>query len=70
MATRMLNGHDRRDEARRTLDRHAEAAGELCADDGSGTCRECGVSMSRCDECGGTGYHRPACREMAVGGGA
>lgn len=40
---------------------HSAAAGELCADDGSGCCVACGVSLACCDACGGVGFHRGGC---------
>lgn len=45
---------------------HAEAAGALCKDDGSGCCGTCGVSLSTCDSCTGVGYHRPDCPQLEL----
>lgn len=42
-------------------DAHAEAAGALCLDDGSGCCAACGVALVPCDRCAGVGYHRAGC---------
>ena len=41
---------------------HAEAGGQLCTDDGSGCCRECGVALGeQCERCLGRGYHFACC---------
>lgn len=42
---------------------HQSAAGEACADDGTGMCRGCGVALTTCGVCGGIGYHSANCRE-------
>lgn len=44
-------------------DAHADAAGKLCTDDGTGRCRECGVGLDPCDACDGVGYHVDGCAE-------
>ena len=43
-----MSGHD-----------HADYAGERCSEDASGCCRECGVALVTCEDCGGRGYHVP-----------
>lgn len=45
------------------LEAHATAAGGLCADDGSGCCGACGVSLDTCPTCQGLGYHRAGCAD-------
>lgn len=44
---------------------HANAGGDLCADqDADGCCDACGVSLGDpCEVCGGNGYHRAGCSE-------
>lgn len=47
------------------VDVHANAGGDLCADNGRGSCRVCGVALAWCESCDGVGYHRAACVELA-----
>lgn len=35
-----------------------------CEDEGDGTCRYCGVSLTVCLACGGIGYHRNGCASI------
>jgi hypothetical protein len=42
---------------------HENAGGDLCTDDGTGTCGVCGVALTKCDACDGIGYHRELCPE-------
>lgn len=51
-------------ESRTISARHESAAGALCADDGTGVCKDCGVGLEVCDVCKGTGYHREGCEEL------
>lgn len=43
---------------------HSWAGGDLCHDEG-GSCSLCGVSLDACLVCGGRGYHRDGCAEVA-----
>lgn len=51
------------DQLKQTVHEHSLCGGALCVDDGFGSCRDCAVLLSECDECGGLGYHLSGCPE-------
>ncbi len=50
---------------RHSLYQWNEILGSLCFEGFEGVCVVCGVGMDLCEVCGGVGYHRQSCAEIA-----